>query len=214
MLALRQRGVQRGRDTGLPLGETLVVCRPGSFADAVALGQDGAAVDQSLVFLTRREKGAPGGVAELDESGKVPEEQLPLDALLRPFGPVEVTISLSWTGSGPWTQTVPVAGVTTDMELLELSLAKVEDDDARARQERTAVWLSDCGRVPPLYILFCLPGGCRDKRKSDRLLHSAGLRQLRTGMGDAGEQTSAAYLFLIWGDLLDKKEPETTARRA
>lgn len=36
-----------------------------------------AVVDQSLVFLTRKEKGAPGGVAELDESGKVPEEQLP-----------------------------------------------------------------------------------------------------------------------------------------
>ena len=36
-----------------------------------------AVIDQSLVFIPVTEKGAPGGVATLDEDGKVPEEQLP-----------------------------------------------------------------------------------------------------------------------------------------
>ena len=36
-----------------------------------------AVIDQSLVFIPMAEKGAPGGVAALDENGKVPEEQLP-----------------------------------------------------------------------------------------------------------------------------------------
>lgn len=36
-----------------------------------------AVIDQTLVFIPRKEKGQPGGVATLDETGKVPKEQLP-----------------------------------------------------------------------------------------------------------------------------------------
>lgn len=36
-----------------------------------------ALVDQSLVFIPRQEKAQPGGVATLDENGKVPRRQLP-----------------------------------------------------------------------------------------------------------------------------------------
>ena len=36
-----------------------------------------AVVDQSLVFIPREEKAQPGGVATLDDNGKVPKNQLP-----------------------------------------------------------------------------------------------------------------------------------------
>ena len=36
-----------------------------------------AVIDQSLVFIPLSQKGQPGGVASLDETGKVPESQLP-----------------------------------------------------------------------------------------------------------------------------------------
>lgn len=37
-----------------------------------------AVIDQSLVFIPMSQKGQPGGVATLDDTGKVPEEQLPV----------------------------------------------------------------------------------------------------------------------------------------
>ena len=66
----------------------------------------------------------------------VTQAELEQLGLLRPFGPVAVTIPLSWAGSGPWTQEVAVEGVTADMELLHLSLAKTTDSAAgRAHDE-------------------------------------------------------------------------------
>lgn len=37
-----------------------------------------ASIEQSLVYITQGEKGEPGGVASLDDTGKVPAEQLPV----------------------------------------------------------------------------------------------------------------------------------------
>lgn len=41
-----------------------------------------AVIDQALVFIPRKEKGQPNGVATLDETGKVPKEQLPDDIFI------------------------------------------------------------------------------------------------------------------------------------
>lgn len=38
-----------------------------------------AEIDQALVFIPKKEKGQPGGVATLDKNGKVPKSQLPDD---------------------------------------------------------------------------------------------------------------------------------------
>ena len=47
-----------------------------------------AEIDQSLVFIPLAQKGEPGGVATLDDGGKVPEEQLP-EMNYEPAGSVE-----------------------------------------------------------------------------------------------------------------------------
>ena len=78
---------------------------------------------------------------------------------LRPFGPVAVTIPLSWAGSGPWTQEVAVEGVTADMELLHLSLAKNTDSAAGKAQEQGIVCVTYCETVDRGLLLTC-----RDKK--------------------------------------------------
>lgn len=55
---------------------------------------------------------------------------------LSQFGPVDITVPLAWTGSGPWEQTVLLAGVTADMELLGMYPAMITDDAARKLQEK------------------------------------------------------------------------------
>lgn len=51
-----------------------------------------AVVDESLVFIPLSQKAQPGGVATLDGSGKVPEEQLP------EFSRLDATIQVTYNG--------------------------------------------------------------------------------------------------------------------
>ena len=89
----------------------------------------------------------------------VTQAELEQLGLLRPFGPVAVTIPLSWAGSGPWTQEVAVEGVTADMELLHLSLAKTTDSAAGRAQEQGIVCVTYCETVDGGLLLTC-----RDKK--------------------------------------------------
>lgn len=64
--------------------------------------------------------------AELNDMG----QSLALAAVS--FGPVVVTVAVgSWSGSGPWTQTVSVAGVTAADNGIGVYPVDVADDDAR-----------------------------------------------------------------------------------
>lgn len=58
-------------------------------------------------------------------------------AALGAFAPVSITISATWSGTGPWTQSIVVSGVLAAMDWrLMLSLAKITDDAARKFQEK------------------------------------------------------------------------------
>ena len=53
------------------------------------------------------------------------------------FGPVTVTVpAANWSGSGPWTQTVSVAGVTAADNNLGIYPVGVADNDARKLYEK------------------------------------------------------------------------------
>ena len=78
-----------------------------------------------------------------------------IEETLRPFGPVAVTVPLAWEGTRPWTQTVAVEGVTADMELLHLSLARIEDNASRKAQEQGLVCVTWCETVDGGLLLTC-----------------------------------------------------------
>ena len=156
-----------------------------------------------LDYIPTSEKGAPGGVAALDETGKLPlgsvpggaadaavkahdeavdahaaagffravdgeaAEPAPVDADtlqghsaadFRPvtwmptaqevgaatlFAPVTVTVDVAaWNGSGPWEQTVNVAGVTAEDEHIWVLPVDTDDDAARKLYKKAYECLS------------------------------------------------------------------------
>ena len=106
--------------------------------------------------------GNTGSLSVNTTPGALVTEEMLEEALantLLPFGPVNVTIPLAWAGSGPWTQEVAVEGVTADMELLHLSLARIEDNASRKAQEQGLVCVTWCETVDGGLLLTC-----RDKK--------------------------------------------------
>lgn len=65
------------------------------------------------------EKGAAGGVATLGSDGKLTAAQKPVytaaDVGAATKAVYTATLSTSWSGSGPYTQTVNISGITSDM---------------------------------------------------------------------------------------------------
>lgn len=58
-------------------------------------------------------------------------------AALTTFAPTNITISATWSGTGPYTQSIAVSGVLASMDWrLGLHLAKITDDAARKLQEK------------------------------------------------------------------------------
>ena len=151
----------------------------------------------NLDYIPLSDKGAPGGVAALDETGKLPLDSVPggaADAAVRAHNedlgaheaagffravdeemadpipvdadtlqghtpadfrpstwvptagdvgaavlvaPVTVTVDVAaWTGSGPWEQTVSVAGVTAEDEHIGVFPVDLTDADARKLYEK------------------------------------------------------------------------------
>ncbi|HWS42611.1 MAG TPA: hypothetical protein VN421_05935 [Pseudoflavonifractor sp.] len=81
-------------------------------------------------------------------------------AALGVFGPTAITISATWSGSGPWTQNVTVSGVTAAMDWrLGLHLAKITDDAARKLQEKAFGCITWCETYAGGITLTC-----RDKK--------------------------------------------------
>lgn len=61
------------------------------------------------------------------------------------FGPASITISATWSGTGPWTQSIAVAGVLAAWDWrLGLHLAKITDDAARKLQEKAFACITWC----------------------------------------------------------------------
>lgn len=81
-------------------------------------------------------------------------------AALGVFGPTAITISATWSGTGPYTQNVTVSGVTAAMDWrLGLHLAKITDDAARKLQEKAFACITWCETYAGGITLTC-----RDKK--------------------------------------------------
>lgn len=64
---------------------------------------------------------------------------------LTSFSPVSLSIPLSWSGSGPYTQTVSVSGVQSGWDWrLALHPARISDNDARKLNEIAFACITDC----------------------------------------------------------------------
>lgn len=74
-------------------------------------------IPSSDTFIPLTQKGAPGGVATLDSTGKVPEEQLPPSTATAKF----MKITLLQSGWSSLTQTVTVEGVLADETLQQIT---------------------------------------------------------------------------------------------
>lgn len=76
------------------------------------------------------------------------------------FSPVNITISATWSGSGPWTQRVAVSGVKAAWDWrLGLHLAKITDDASRKLQEKAMMCITWCETYDGGITLTC-----RDKK--------------------------------------------------
>ena len=76
------------------------------------------------------------------------------------FPPVNITISATWSGSGPWTQRVAVSGVKAAWDWrLGLHLAKITDDASRKLQEKAMMCITWCETYDGGITLTC-----RDKK--------------------------------------------------
>lgn len=76
------------------------------------------------------------------------------------FSPVNITISATWSGSGPWTQNVAVSGVKAAWNWrLGLHLAKITDDASRKLQEKAMMCIVWCETYDGGITLTC-----RDKK--------------------------------------------------
>ena len=81
-------------------------------------------------------------------------------AALAAFAPASITISATWTGTGPWTQNIAVAGVLAAWNWrLGLHLAKITDDAARKLQEKAFACITWCETYNGGITLTC-----RDKK--------------------------------------------------
>ena len=81
-------------------------------------------------------------------------------AALAAFAPASITISATWTGTGPWTQNIAVAGVLAAWDWrLGLHLAKITDDAARKLQEKAFACITWCETYNGGITLTC-----RDKK--------------------------------------------------
>lgn len=81
-------------------------------------------------------------------------------AALAAFPPTPITISATWSGTGPWTQSIEVAGVLAAWDWrLGLYLAKITDDAARKLQEKAYGCITWCDTYDGGITLTC-----RDKK--------------------------------------------------
>lgn len=74
-------------------------------------------------------------------------------------GPVTVTVPLNWAGTGPWTQTVPVAGVTAADDGLVIYPVDMADDAARKLYAKAYGCLAaECDTVAGGIVITCRDG--------------------------------------------------------
>lgn len=74
---------------------------------------------------------------------------------LAAFSPVSITISATWTGTGPYTQDIAVSGVLAWDWRLRLHLAKITDDAARKLQEKALTCITWCETYDGGITLTC-----------------------------------------------------------
>lgn len=77
-------------------------------------------------------------------------------AALTAFTPAALSIPLSWSGAGPYTQTVSVSGVQSGWDWrLTLHPARISDNDARRLNEDAFACITDCETVAGGIKLTC-----------------------------------------------------------